>query len=429
MVKLTNDSIIGQLATGKNKGKYLMISRFKFQSEDKTVPFQMERNQFPVKLAFGITANRSQGQTYKFIGINLTHHFFVHGQTYVAMSRVGSAKNIKIYQPKNCPTKGYMKNVVYPEVLSTKNVPTKTLEFSQNGNLDNLVHNGWSIHYKCDSCDKTFTTENNLRIHMDNAHEDQNITINELHSTNQIAQFAKTPPSTNQNTQLAKLPPSANQITSLVKTPKITNQVPQLAKTPPSANQIAPFAKTPPSTNQIARLVKKSQSAPTQPLEEVSNNAVSVKSFGSEKNQSPPYDKKCDFCDKMFQETSNLEAHIITHCITPYKSVVKKHLARKHEIHMENNVLDKALVFHKEKGKILNSPQKTQEKSMKHSNAVFQEKELTNSQSKFQETFLEKIPKTTKEIQITNCFGFDDDDKDEDIIEQGMYLFKKGGRE
>ena len=130
VVKLTNDSIIGQLATGKNKGQYLMISRFKFQSEDKTVPFQMERNQFPVKLAFGITANRSQGQTYKFIGINLTHHFFVHGQTYVAMSRVGSAKNIKIYQPKNCPTKGYMKNIVYPEVLSTKNVPTKTLEFS-----------------------------------------------------------------------------------------------------------------------------------------------------------------------------------------------------------------------------------------------------------------------------------------------------------
>ena len=67
-VKLSNDLIIAQLATGKNKGKYLMISRFKFQSEDKTVVFQMERNQFPIKLAFGITANRSQGQTYKFIG-------------------------------------------------------------------------------------------------------------------------------------------------------------------------------------------------------------------------------------------------------------------------------------------------------------------------------------------------------------------------
>ena len=68
MIKLSNDLIIAQLATGKNKGKYLMISRFKFQSEDKTVVFQMERNQFPIKLAFGITANRSQGQTYKFIG-------------------------------------------------------------------------------------------------------------------------------------------------------------------------------------------------------------------------------------------------------------------------------------------------------------------------------------------------------------------------
>ena len=89
------------------------------------MPVEMERVQFPVRLSFGITANKSQGQTYEFIGIDLTHHFFSHGQAYVAKSRVGSAKLIKIYQPPNCPTTGFMKNVVYPEILSSTKISSR----------------------------------------------------------------------------------------------------------------------------------------------------------------------------------------------------------------------------------------------------------------------------------------------------------------
>ena len=79
----------------------------------------MERVQFPIKLCFGITANKSQGQTYKRVGINLSDtEMFSHGQLYVALSRVGSSKAVSIFKPKGHPNPNYMHNVVYPEVLS-----------------------------------------------------------------------------------------------------------------------------------------------------------------------------------------------------------------------------------------------------------------------------------------------------------------------
>ena len=79
----------------------------------------MERVQFPIKLCFGITANKSQGQTYKRVGINLSEtEMFAHGQLYVALSRVGSFKAVSIFKPKGHPNPNHMHNMVYPEVLS-----------------------------------------------------------------------------------------------------------------------------------------------------------------------------------------------------------------------------------------------------------------------------------------------------------------------
>lgn len=60
----------------------------------------------------------------------------------------------------------------------------------------------------------------------------------------------------------------------------------------------------------------------SQPLEIVTN----VEMTGStERIQTPLHDKKCDFCDKIFQKTSQLEFHII-----------QNHLAKKHKMNMEN---------------------------------------------------------------------------------------------
>ena len=122
---MSNYFIHARLATGPYKGKGnddILIPRIKFLPKDKKMPYEMQRIQFPVRLGFAITHFRSQGQTYKKIGINLTHQIFSHGQLYVGLSRVGSAKSVKIFQPPNDKTKGFMKNVVYHEVLSNDGI-------------------------------------------------------------------------------------------------------------------------------------------------------------------------------------------------------------------------------------------------------------------------------------------------------------------
>ena len=122
---MAKNIIHARLAEGPHKGEDFIIYRIKTIPQDIKMPVEMERLQFPVRLSFGITANKSQGQSYDFVGIDLTHHFFTHGQAYVAKSRVGSSKLVKIYQPPNCPTKGYMKNVVYPEILGSEKISSR----------------------------------------------------------------------------------------------------------------------------------------------------------------------------------------------------------------------------------------------------------------------------------------------------------------
>ncbi|MCO5585582.1 hypothetical protein L7F22_039517 [Adiantum nelumboides] len=56
----------------------------------------MRRQQFPVRLAFGMTINKAQNQTLGFLGLYLASPVFSHGQLYVAMSRVRSSTAIKI---------------------------------------------------------------------------------------------------------------------------------------------------------------------------------------------------------------------------------------------------------------------------------------------------------------------------------------------
>lgn len=74
--------------------------------------FDFKRLQFPIKLAFAMTINKSQGQTLKVVGVDLTEQPFSHGQLYVAFSRVGSPSNLHVLAPDN-----KARNVVYHSVL------------------------------------------------------------------------------------------------------------------------------------------------------------------------------------------------------------------------------------------------------------------------------------------------------------------------
>lgn len=57
--------------------------------------------QFPLKLAWGITIHKSQGQTFDHVIINLGRKAFATGQTYVALSRCTSFKGITLKRPIN----------------------------------------------------------------------------------------------------------------------------------------------------------------------------------------------------------------------------------------------------------------------------------------------------------------------------------------
>ena len=65
------------------------------------LPFQFKRIQFPVRLAFAMTINKSEGQSLEVCGINLEFPYFSHGQLNVACSRVGKPSSLFVFAPEN----------------------------------------------------------------------------------------------------------------------------------------------------------------------------------------------------------------------------------------------------------------------------------------------------------------------------------------
>ena len=78
--------------------------------------------QFPVRIAFAMTINKSQGQTLKRVGLDLRNDVFAHGQLYVACSRVGRAADLTILAVNssraNQPPVYKTNNIVYRQVLT-----------------------------------------------------------------------------------------------------------------------------------------------------------------------------------------------------------------------------------------------------------------------------------------------------------------------
>ena len=76
-----------------------------------------------IRLAYSMTINKSQGQTFQKVGIYLRKPWFTHGQLYVAFSRVRTFRSVKIKviqteQQGVLDGKTYTQNVVFPQVIS-----------------------------------------------------------------------------------------------------------------------------------------------------------------------------------------------------------------------------------------------------------------------------------------------------------------------
>ena len=54
--------------------------------------FNFRRHQCPIKLFFSMTINKSQGQSFKVVGLDLDTECFAHGQLYVGCSRAREEK-------------------------------------------------------------------------------------------------------------------------------------------------------------------------------------------------------------------------------------------------------------------------------------------------------------------------------------------------
>ena len=96
-------------------GDSCLIPRVKLISIDEHLPFHLHRRQFPLALSFAVTINKSQGQSFSTVGIDLRVPAFTHGQIYVAFSRGRSRKTVKCVLNENSVPR--TKNVVFKETI------------------------------------------------------------------------------------------------------------------------------------------------------------------------------------------------------------------------------------------------------------------------------------------------------------------------
>ena len=115
VLEMSDNLLKCEILTGDKKGTVVFINRITLYSSENDSPILFKRRQFPVKLAFAMTINKAQGQTFEKIGIDLTKQVFNHGQLYVALLRVRSWKSLKIFL--HSTDNIFIKNFVYNELF------------------------------------------------------------------------------------------------------------------------------------------------------------------------------------------------------------------------------------------------------------------------------------------------------------------------
>jgi hypothetical protein len=123
LLRATGRVLEVQLLGGDHNGEIALIPRITLTPSAKSSnhAFVLRRRQFPVKLAFAMSINKAQGQSLKYVGIDLCIPVFSHGQLYVALSRATSSKRLHALLPQNTLQTRTTTNVVFPEVLLRPN--------------------------------------------------------------------------------------------------------------------------------------------------------------------------------------------------------------------------------------------------------------------------------------------------------------------
>ncbi|XP_066310921.1 uncharacterized protein [Miscanthus floridulus] len=73
------NTIDPKIVVGQHAGKQVFLLRIPLcPSDDEMFPFQFKRKQFPIRLSFAMTVNKSQGQTIPNVGVYLPTSVFSH---------------------------------------------------------------------------------------------------------------------------------------------------------------------------------------------------------------------------------------------------------------------------------------------------------------------------------------------------------------
>jgi hypothetical protein len=116
--RLAEKVIEAIVMTGSNIGDIVYIPRICLTARDPKWPFTLHRRQFPIRICYAMTINKSQGQTLEAVGLYLKSHVFTHGQFYVAVSRVTSKKALRILVQNEDGTCGSeTRNIVFSEIF------------------------------------------------------------------------------------------------------------------------------------------------------------------------------------------------------------------------------------------------------------------------------------------------------------------------
>lgn len=100
-----------KVKNGPHKGYDAFLPRIGLYSRESESPVIFKRLQFPVRSCMSMTINKSQGQTFEKVFVHLEEPVFTHGMLYVALSRVTSKENLKVY------CRGKTKNIVFRSIL------------------------------------------------------------------------------------------------------------------------------------------------------------------------------------------------------------------------------------------------------------------------------------------------------------------------
>ena len=112
-----------ELLTDENPRTIVLIPRIIFHGKVGRNGISFSRRQFPLKTAYSMTINKSQGQTLTKIGLDLRSTAFAHGQLFVALSRARNRDSIMCLLPESHIVDGtpYTDNIVYPPFIEAAN--------------------------------------------------------------------------------------------------------------------------------------------------------------------------------------------------------------------------------------------------------------------------------------------------------------------